>query len=83
MRWWWQLKKSEGARLAFFGISAGLAAGLLVSRLIAAFLFEVTPSDPATFTSVAILLGAVALAACYLPARRVSKIDPMGALRSE
>lgn len=74
---------SEGARLAFIGISAGLAAGLLVSRLLAAFLFEVTPSDPATFAPVSILLGAVALGACYLPAKRASRIDPMAALRSE
>jgi predicted permease len=73
----------EGARLVFIGITAGLAAGFFVSRLIAAFLFEVTPSDPATFASVSILLGAVALAACYLPAKRASEIDPMGALRSE
>ena len=77
------MKVREGARLVFIGITAGLAAGFFVSRLVAAFLFEVTPSDPATFASVSILLGAVALAACYLPARRASEIDPMGALRSE
>lgn len=73
----------EGGRLAFIGIGAGLAAGFFVSRLMAAFLFEVTPSDPATFAAVSILLGAVALAACYLPARRASRVDPMRALRSE
>jgi putative ABC transport system permease protein len=73
----------EGARMAFIGISAGLAAGFLASRALAAFLFEVTPTDPGTFASVSILLGTVALVACYLPARRASRIDPMGALRSE
>jgi putative ABC transport system permease protein len=73
----------EGARIAFIGISAGVAAGFFASRLIAAFLFEVTPTDPGTFASVSILLGTVALVACYVPARRASKIDPMGALRSE
>jgi predicted permease len=73
----------EEARMAFIGISAGLAAGFLASRALAAFLFEVTPTDPGTFASVSILLGTVALVACYLPARRASRIDPMGALRSE
>jgi len=74
---------SEGARMAFVGISAGVAAGFLASRVIAAFLFEVTPTDPGTFASVSILLGTVALVACYLPARRASRLDPMGALRNE
>ena len=73
----------EGVRLAFIGITAGLAAGLFASRLIAKLLFEVTPRDPTTFVSVSILLGAVALVASYVPARRASKIDPMGTLRSE
>jgi putative ABC transport system permease protein len=73
----------EGVRLAFLGIGAGLVAGFFVSRLMASFLFDVTPSDPATFASVSILSGAVALAACYLPARRASRIDPMAALRIE
>jgi predicted permease len=73
----------EGARMALIGICAGLAAGFFASRVIAAFLFEVTPTDPGTFASVSLLLGTVALVACYVPARRASKIDPMGALRSE
>jgi putative ABC transport system permease protein len=73
----------EGARMAFIGISVGLAAGFFASRVIAAFLFEITPTDPGTFASVSILLGTVALVACYLPARRASRIDPMGALRTE
>jgi putative ABC transport system permease protein len=73
----------EGACLAFIGITAGLAAEFFVSRVIATFLFEVTATDPGTFASVSILLGMVALAACYLPARRASKIDPMQALRTQ
>jgi putative ABC transport system permease protein len=73
----------EGARMALIGICAGLAAGFFASRVIAAFLFEVTPTDPGTFASVSLLLGTVALVACYVPARRASQVDPMGALRSE
>lgn len=73
----------EGARMAFIGITAGVAAGFFASRVIAAFLFEVRPTDPETFASVSILLGTVALAACYLPARRASRIDPVQALRTE
>lgn len=49
----------EGARMAFIGISVGLAAGFFASRVIAAFLFEVTPTDPGTFESVSLLLGTV------------------------
>lgn len=73
----------EGAWMAFIGISAGLVVGLFASRVIAAFLFGVTPTDPGTFASASILLGMVALVASYVPARRASKIDPMAALRSE
>jgi putative ABC transport system permease protein len=68
----------EGARMAFIGISVGLAAGFFASRVIAAFLFEVTPIGPGTFASVSILLGTIALVACYLPARRAFRIDPIG-----
>jgi ABC-type antimicrobial peptide transport system permease subunit len=73
----------EGGQLALIGITVGLVIGFFVSRLMVAFLFEVAPSDPATFLYVSIILAAVALAACYIPARRASEIDPMGALRSE
>jgi len=73
----------EGAILAFAGIVLGLGSGLVASHLIAAFLFKVTPTDPATFWGVSMLLGLVALAACFLPARRAARVDPIVALRCE
>jgi ABC-type antimicrobial peptide transport system permease subunit len=69
-------------RFALVGISIGVVASLAVSRLIASLLFRTAPSDPLTFIGMVVLLGAVALLAGYLPARRASKIDPMIALRS-
>jgi predicted permease len=73
----------EGAMLALPGIALGIGGGLLASHLVAAFLFEVTPTDAATFWGVSLLLGVVALAACFVPARRASRVDPMVALRCE
>jgi predicted permease len=73
----------EGAILAFAGIVLGLGSGFFASHLIAAFLFKVSPTDPATFCGVSMLLGLVALAACFFPARRASRVDPMVALRCE
>ncbi|HEV2426107.1 MAG TPA: ABC transporter permease [Terriglobia bacterium] len=69
-------------RLALAGISVGVMASLAVARLIASLLFRTAPTDPLTFVGVLVLLGAVALLAGYLPARRASKIDPMAALRT-
>jgi putative ABC transport system permease protein len=65
------------------GIVAGLAGALAASRLLTTLLFEVKPSDPATFALVASLLGVVALGACLIPARRATRVDPMVALRDE
>jgi putative ABC transport system permease protein len=65
------------------GLAAGLAGALAGSRLLTSLLFEVKPSDPATFALVAALLGAVALGACLIPARRATRVDPMVALRYE
>jgi putative ABC transport system permease protein len=62
-------------------IGAGLALGL--ARLISIFLFGVKPSDPITYVAVALALAAVAFLACYIPARRATKVDPMVALRYE
>jgi len=69
-------------RLALIGVAVGMIASLALSRLIASLLFETAPSDPLTFAGMVTLLGAVALLAGYLPARRASKIDPMVALRT-
>jgi predicted permease len=73
---------SRTLRLAFIGIAAGALASLLVSRAIAALLFNTAPGDPVAFAGMVLLLGAVALLAGYLPARRAARINPMVALRN-
>jgi putative ABC transport system permease protein len=73
----------EGLRLAMFGIAIGLAGAFAATRLLATFLFDIDATDPLTFAVVAGLLLAVALAASYVPARRVLGIDPLSALRAE
>ena len=73
----------QGTRLALAGIAIGMAAALGLTRLMSSLLFSVSASDPATFAAVAILLALVALAACYIPARRAMRVDPMVALRYE
>ena len=73
----------DGAKIALFGITSGIAGALVLTRLMASLLFEVKPTDPATFAGVAILLALVALAACYIPAHRAMRVDPMVALRYE
>lgn len=74
---------AEGAKLAFYGMVAGVAFALVLTRFMASLLFEVTPTDPATFASVAMLLALVGLLACYIPARRATRVDPMVALHHE
>jgi predicted permease len=74
---------AEGAKLAFLGILIGIVGALALTRVMAGLLFEVKPGDPAIFAGVAILLALVALAACYIPARRATQVDPMVALRYE
>ena len=69
--------------LAGAGIALGIAGALAVTRVLTNFLFEVTPTDPATFAAVAALLGCVALLSGLIPARRATKVDPMVALRYE
>jgi len=71
----------QGAKLAGIGIFAGALASLALSRLLARLLFGVSATDPTTFLEVALLLTLVALAACYIPARRASRLDPVVALR--
>ena len=78
-----RLVMRDGTKIALFGIASGIAGALALTRLMASLLFEVKPTDPATFAAVAILLALVALAACYIPARRAMRVDPMVALRYE
>jgi putative ABC transport system permease protein len=73
----------EGLRITLIGIGIGLAAALGLTRLITKIIYGVSASDPLTFFGVALLLTAVALVACYIPARRAMRVDPIIALRYE
>jgi putative ABC transport system permease protein len=70
----------QGFRLTAMGIALGLAGALALSHSLASLLYGVGALDPATFLSVPLVLAAVGLAACYIPARRAAKLDPMAAM---
>jgi putative ABC transport system permease protein len=72
-----------GARLAFLGITVGLTAALALTRLLKVLLFGVRPTDPLTFGSVIAVLAVTSILACYIPARRAMRVDPIVAIRYE
>ncbi len=78
-----RLVVGQGAVLALIGVTAGVAGALGLTRFLSGLLYDVDPSDPITIIAVAVLLMLVALLACYLPARRAMRVDPMVALRYE
>lgn len=78
-----RLVLGDGLRTTAVGVVAGIGGSLIMARWLAALLFGVTPGDPATLAATAGLLLLVAAAACYLPARRATRVDPMVALRAE
>ena len=78
-----QMVLRQGLELAVAGATLGLLGSLVVSHLMARLLYGVSPNDPVTFAGVTLVLTAVALAACYIPARRAMRVDPIVALRNE
>jgi putative ABC transport system permease protein len=78
-----RLVVGQGMRLVLIGLAAGLFGAWMLSRVLSSQLFGITPQDPLTYVTVALLLGAVALGATWLPAQRATRVDPMISLRTE
>jgi putative ABC transport system permease protein len=78
-----RLVVGHGLVLILIGTAAGIVTALALTRFMTTLLFNVSPTDPLTFVTISLLLGAVAVLACYLPARRATKVDPMVALRCQ
>ncbi|MGH9960962.1 MAG: FtsX-like permease family protein, partial [Pyrinomonadaceae bacterium] len=78
-----QLIMGQGLRMTLIGVAIGLAGSLALTRVMKTLLFGISATDPATFVLIALLLTVIALLACYLPARRAAKVDPLAALRYE
>jgi len=77
-----RLVTGQGMKLALTGLSLGLIGSLALTRLLSSLLYGVSATDPLTFVSVALLLPGVAWLACYLPARRAARVDPIIAIRN-
>ena len=73
----------QGLTMVLVGLVLGLAGAVALSRVLASLLFNTTPTDPSTFAVVSLVLLLAAVAACFLPARRTMRVDPMTALRAE
>jgi putative ABC transport system permease protein len=78
-----QLLLGQGLFISLLGVAAGSVGALFLTRLLASFIYKVSPMDPITFVIVALLLVGVTLVACYVPARRTAQIDPVNTLREE
>jgi ABC-type antimicrobial peptide transport system permease subunit len=73
----------DGAKVSALGVGLGVVGALAATRFLSSMLFGVSPTDPGTFSAVVGLLGSASLLACYIPARRATRVDPVVALRQE